>query len=211
MALVLSDPSCSSLIELKSSTNDDSWQRHCTIGCQPWYNAGLYLSDPLCSSLCDTVHYVVSEHYQMMVYEMKHHWLVSPKPIPASSTCCTGTAARSLWIAVPVAFSSATKLNLNGQLKQWSPPILLTIACSSVPVIQYLHSSWNSAMLLYVSSLLHPGSASTLHQRGCPRYLYQGWTYHHGFSAILWKPCGNSFRWPITLLFVFVCIMSFGW
>ena len=24
-----------------------------TIGCQPWYNAGLYLSDPSCSSLCE--------------------------------------------------------------------------------------------------------------------------------------------------------------
>ena len=130
MVLALSDPSCSSIMELKSSTNASRWQRHhwlsALIQCRLvslWPIVQLTLWTQVIRFTSDwtlTVHYMVSEHYQMMVYEMKHHWLVSPKPIPASSTC-TGTAARSLWISAPVApFSSATKLNSNGQLKQWS-------------------------------------------------------------------------------------------
>ena len=129
MVLALSDPSCSSLIELKSSTNAGSWQRHhwlsALIQCRLvslWQIVQLTLWTQVIRFTSDwtlTVHCVFSEHYQLMVYEMKHHWLVRPKPIPASSTCCTGTAAHSIWIADPVAlFSSATKLNSNGQLKQ---------------------------------------------------------------------------------------------
>ena len=137
MVLVLSDQTCSSLIELKSSTNAGSWQRHhwlsALIQCRLvslWPIVQLTLWTQVIRFTSDwtlTVHYVVSEHYQLMVYKIKHHWLVSPKPIPASFTS-TGTAARSLWIAAPVApFSSATKLNSNGQLKQWSPQQVTSI------------------------------------------------------------------------------------
>ena len=31
---------------------------------------------------------------------------------------------------------------------------------------------------------------------GVKRYLYQGWTYHHGFSANLWKPCDGCSSGP---------------
>ena len=106
MVLALSDPSCSSLIELKSSTNADSWQRHHRLSAlikyrlvSLWPIVQLILWTQVIRFTSDwtlTVRFVVSEHFQMMVYEMKPHWFVSPKPLPASSTCCIGTASRSV-------------------------------------------------------------------------------------------------------------------